>query len=455
MVYRALPNSEESPVKPFPRLALVAGWILALAVPAHAFTIDRHYLMTRQVLETQGVTGAARELIAFGATLPDVEGCLGSCYCTYLSWVCTPDSGQVQSRSADHFDNNVFLESIFRVNDRMLAMMNGMSAANGQSRASGIALLQFGRALHAIQDFYAHSSYLEINLPFVRSNGLASLPLWEGQPYTGVPWPIAGIHVSDLRTGYYLMPVPPGQHHHDQIAKDSPYTPEGSRTYTGFPLNTTYTYYGAVSGDYLGARLFGNSGLAPRHTLRAFNALFSDGTVFAFWPPWLGPNAIAGGAVSAQAALDFFAWVNQDSALVAMAADAERLATLALTDSLSPYPPGSLDADGLPLPNVLAVGPRDAGGAARLALAAARPNPFRDGTALRFRAAAGGRVELAVYDVVGRRVATLFDGEAGPGWTEARWEGREADGRPARAGIYLVRLSGPGGAATQRVALVR
>jgi hypothetical protein len=443
--------------RPVPSVARVTALGLAIvlaltpAPAAHAFTVDRHYLMTQQVLETQGVTGAARTLIAYGATLPDVQGCLESCYCVYLSWVCSPDSGAVPGLSADHFDNNVFLESIFRVNDRMMAMMNGMSTVNRQSRASAIALIQFGRALHTIQDFYAHSSYLEINLPFVRSNGLASLPLWEGQPYTGTPWPIDGIFVSDLRTGYYLAPIPPGQHHHDRIAKDSPFTPEGSRTYTGFPLSTTYTYYGAVSGDYVNARLFGNSGLAPRHTIRAFNALFADGTVFAYWPPWLGPNAVAGPPpAAAQAAPDFFSWVNQDSALIAMAADAERLATAATTDTLSPYPPGSIDADGLPLPAPLSVGPPAA--AAGLALAAPRPNPFRDGTALRFHVPVAGRVELAIFDPGGRRIATPYSGDAGPGWVEARWDGRDDAGRTVRPGVYRVRLTGPGPTVSRPIA---
>jgi hypothetical protein len=46
--------------------------------------------------------------------------------------------------------------------------------------------------------------------------------------------------------------------------------------------------------------------------------------------------------------------------------------------------------------------------------------------------------------VLGRRVAVLVDGALEAGAHEAVWDGRDAAGRPAAAGVYLYRLdAGP------------
>lgn len=80
------------------------------------------------------------------------------------------------------------------------------------------------------------------------------------------------------------------------------------------------------------------------------------------------------------------------------------------------------------------------------------PNPFRE--SLRIETAEGGRV--AVYDVRGALVRTLAHGAervAGP--RHLTWDGRDARGKRAPAGVYFVRIgSAPGGAPT-RVVLLR
>ncbi|MBD3371872.1 MAG: T9SS type A sorting domain-containing protein, partial [Candidatus Coatesbacteria bacterium] len=59
-------------------------------------------------------------------------------------------------------------------------------------------------------------------------------------------------------------------------------------------------------------------------------------------------------------------------------------------------------------------------------------------------------IELAVYDLAGRRVALLADGPLSAGRHELVWK---ADGAPA--GVYLVRLNTPGASLTRRVVLER
>jgi hypothetical protein len=75
-----------------------------------------------------------------------------------------------------------------------------------------------------------------------------------------------------------------------------------------------------------------------------------------------------------------------------------------------------------------------------LELSAGMPNPFHSSTRIEYALPAAARVNLAVHDVQGRRVATLAEGERKPGRFSVRWDGRGEGGR-ARAGLYFVRLT--------------
>ena len=57
-----------------------------------------------------------------------------------------------------------------------------------------------------------------------------------------------------------------------------------------------------------------------------------------------------------------------------------------------------------------------------LALAPNYPNPFNGFTTIRFGLAEDGPVRVDVYDLLGRRLATLLDGHQGEGWHEVRWD---------------------------------
>ena len=76
-----------------------------------------------------------------------------------------------------------------------------------------------------------------------------------------------------------------------------------------------------------------------------------------------------------------------------------------------------------------------------LSLAPNVPNPFSAGTSITFTLPADGRVTLVVYDVQGRRVATLVDRRVEAGEHTIPWDGRAADGTPAAAGFYIIRLA--------------
>ncbi|HMB68709.1 MAG TPA: FlgD immunoglobulin-like domain containing protein, partial [bacterium] len=82
-----------------------------------------------------------------------------------------------------------------------------------------------------------------------------------------------------------------------------------------------------------------------------------------------------------------------------------------------------------------------ASGGDRLTLAPCRPNPFGGATSIRFFVPAPGRsVRLSVYDVAGRRVARLLDGEHVQGERTVSWDGRNDVGARVAGGVYLYRL---------------
>ncbi|MCK4547429.1 MAG: hypothetical protein KAW17_08300 [Candidatus Eisenbacteria sp.] len=69
-----------------------------------------------------------------------------------------------------------------------------------------------------------------------------------------------------------------------------------------------------------------------------------------------------------------------------------------------------------------------------------RPNPFNPRTDILFRLAVAGPVELAIYDISGRRVATLVQRAMEPGCHSAAWDGTDSNGAPVASGVYFARL---------------
>jgi hypothetical protein len=89
-----------------------------------------------------------------------------------------------------------------------------------------------------------------------------------------------------------------------------------------------------------------------------------------------------------------------------------------------------------------------------LSFAVTGPNPAPGSTRFRFGLPAAGGVELAVYDVSGRRVATLARGELAAGWYDREWSLND-DGRAPSNGIYFARLLAGGQLLSSRVVRIR
>ena len=77
-----------------------------------------------------------------------------------------------------------------------------------------------------------------------------------------------------------------------------------------------------------------------------------------------------------------------------------------------------------------------------LSLGANYPNPFNPATTIPVSVAAGaGDVDLTIYNVLGQPVRQVWNGSVG-GRRAYRlvWDGRDAQGQPVAAGVYVVRL---------------
>lgn len=72
------------------------------------------------------------------------------------------------------------------------------------------------------------------------------------------------------------------------------------------------------------------------------------------------------------------------------------------------------------------------------------PNPFTSNTRITFSLPRATHVSLVVYDVSGRRVRTLVNGEVPGGSHSASWDRTDEAGRQLPAGVYFVRMSAQG-----------
>ena len=92
----------------------------------------------------------------------------------------------------------------------------------------------------------------------------------------------------------------------------------------------------------------------------------------------------------------------------------------------------------------------------RTVLYGAYPNPFNPRTTIAFELTQQTVVNLFVFDVAGRLIRVLLDGEAvAKGRREIAWDGRDDSGQWVAAGVYFCRLDAGEYSETRRMALVK
>ena len=84
------------------------------------------------------------------------------------------------------------------------------------------------------------------------------------------------------------------------------------------------------------------------------------------------------------------------------------------------------------------------------------PNPFNGSTTITFEAPGEREIELAIFDVLGRRVRTVYKGKshAGPNFFE--WSNALNDnGTHVSSGFYICRLASPGFTGTRKILYIK
>jgi hypothetical protein len=89
------------------------------------------------------------------------------------------------------------------------------------------------------------------------------------------------------------------------------------------------------------------------------------------------------------------------------------------------------------------------------ALLGVEPNPMRGRATVSFSLDRDRVVRLSVVDVSGRTLRVLREGTARSGRGSATWDGLDANGSRAAAGVYFFRLESEGTTRTKKVALLR
>ena len=83
------------------------------------------------------------------------------------------------------------------------------------------------------------------------------------------------------------------------------------------------------------------------------------------------------------------------------------------------------------------------------------PNPFNPSTQISFSLPGAQHVKLDVFNVLGQRVATLFDGKAEAGEHTVTWDAHNAAGQTVSSGVYFYRLEAAGFSQTRKMLLLR
>jgi len=83
------------------------------------------------------------------------------------------------------------------------------------------------------------------------------------------------------------------------------------------------------------------------------------------------------------------------------------------------------------------------------------PNPFNPSTTIKFAVPRAGHVSLNVYDLAGRLVRTLVDGDLPADEHAVIWDGRNVSGRQVASGTYYYRLNADGFSETRQMMLIK
>jgi hypothetical protein len=83
------------------------------------------------------------------------------------------------------------------------------------------------------------------------------------------------------------------------------------------------------------------------------------------------------------------------------------------------------------------------------------PNPFNATTSISYALAAAGQVQLEIFDITGRMVKTLIDGNQEAGSHNVIWDGLNDQGKVVASGTYFYRLKTKDDSFVKKMALLK
>jgi len=83
------------------------------------------------------------------------------------------------------------------------------------------------------------------------------------------------------------------------------------------------------------------------------------------------------------------------------------------------------------------------------------PNPFNPATTIRFALPNDVPVKLKVYDMLGREIRTLINGNMNAGYHQAVWDGTNNSGTPVATGMYIYRIEAGSFVSTKKMMLIK
>jgi hypothetical protein len=91
----------------------------------------------------------------------------------------------------------------------------------------------------------------------------------------------------------------------------------------------------------------------------------------------------------------------------------------------------------------------------KIVLSQNTPNPFGLETTITYSLTTKSNVTLTVYNIAGREVVRLLEGEMEPGYHSLRWDGKDEVGKEVSSGIYFYRLHTYNFIQTRKMVLLR
>jgi len=83
------------------------------------------------------------------------------------------------------------------------------------------------------------------------------------------------------------------------------------------------------------------------------------------------------------------------------------------------------------------------------------PNPFNPATTIEFSVPKPGPVRVGIFDIHGKRVATLVDQAMSSGIFRVRWNGKSQSGADVASGVYYAQIQSRGGSGSGRLVMVK